>query len=212
MNYIYDIVLNFNNNYFEFFQWKRNDKIINIKKIPVFKVSDSDLYSFKYNIVKVSKDFIDKFVNLTSFYGKSNNNYRFVCLVSNSNETIGVMFDRDGRLIKRSSLVFDEEEEVNDEVYNKDMVSIKYLENIHQDVQFVSRIDNERRDYLYKFINTLDEFNDIDILKYIYYDYFEEEENDIVKIKNKMLCELNKNSENVSKLFELVRLLKKIKN
>ena len=33
MNYIYDIVLNFNKDYYEFYEWKKSDKVINVKKI-----------------------------------------------------------------------------------------------------------------------------------------------------------------------------------
>ena len=38
MDYIYDIVLNFNDDYYEFYEWKQEDKIINIKKIPIYKI------------------------------------------------------------------------------------------------------------------------------------------------------------------------------
>ena len=33
MNYIYDIVLNFNSNNYEFYEWNKNDNIINIRTI-----------------------------------------------------------------------------------------------------------------------------------------------------------------------------------
>ena len=32
MDYVYDIVLNFQKEYYEFYEWKSSDKIINIKK------------------------------------------------------------------------------------------------------------------------------------------------------------------------------------
>ena len=34
MNFIYDIVLNFNKDYYDFFEWNKKDSVINIKKIP----------------------------------------------------------------------------------------------------------------------------------------------------------------------------------
>ena len=212
MNYIYDIVLNFNKDYFEFFQWKKGDKIINVKKIPAFKVSETDLRNFKYNIVKVSKDFLEKIYDLTLFYNKMDNNYKYMCLVSNTTETIGLMFDKDGRLIKRSSLVFDEEDEVNEEVYKEDEIVIDYVENTFKEVEFISRIDKERRDYLFKFINNLDIEKDGSILKYIYYDYFEVEEEDALKMKKSILNELNSSISDKNKLYELVKVFKKIKN
>ena len=60
MNYIYDIVLNFQDNYYNFFEWNREDKIKNIIKIPLYRVSDKDINILKNNIIKVSKEFINK--------------------------------------------------------------------------------------------------------------------------------------------------------
>ena len=56
MNYIYDIVLNFQDNYYNFFEWNREDKIKNIIKIPLYRVSDKDINILKNNIIKVSKN------------------------------------------------------------------------------------------------------------------------------------------------------------
>ena len=47
MNYIYDIVLNFNKEYYYFFEWKKNDSIINIKKIPCFLIDNNTLHNLK---------------------------------------------------------------------------------------------------------------------------------------------------------------------
>ena len=38
MNYIYDIVLNFHESYYEFYEWKSTDKIINFKNGSVSNV------------------------------------------------------------------------------------------------------------------------------------------------------------------------------
>lgn len=211
MNYIYDIVLNFNRDYFEFFQWKKGDKIIHVKKIPAFKVSDSDIMNFKYNNLKVSEDFLNKIFELTLFYNKSND-YKYLCLLSSGNETIGVMFNKDGYLIKRSSLVFDEEDEVNNEVINEENFKIDYLINEYNNVNLLPRIDKDRMEYLSKFISNLDVLEDSNILKYMYYDYFEKEEDNICKIKEIILSELNNNSCNKKKLYDLIKIFKKIRN
>ena len=210
MNYIYDIVLNFNRDYFEFFQWKKGDKIINVKKIPAFKVSSEDLKYLKYNIVKVSKEFLDKIYNLTCFYSKMD--YKYLCLVSDTNESLGIMFDKDGKLIKRSSLVFDEEDEVNEEVCGDDFVKIEYVENRNKNIEYLSRIEKERRDFLLKFVNNLDVNDDENILKYIYYDYFEKEEEDTLKIKQIIINKINDINCDKMRLYNLVKVFRKIKN
>ena len=38
MDYIYDIVLNFNDDYYEFYEWKQEDKIINISEVKLSEV------------------------------------------------------------------------------------------------------------------------------------------------------------------------------
>ena len=60
MNYIYDIVLNFQDNYYQFFEWNRKDKIKNISKIVVYRVNDQDLYNLKYNQVTITGEFLTK--------------------------------------------------------------------------------------------------------------------------------------------------------
>ena len=55
MNYIYDIYLNFNKTYYDFYEWNNNDKVMHIKKIPLFKVSTSNL---KKMILKIKQIFI----------------------------------------------------------------------------------------------------------------------------------------------------------
>lgn len=209
MNYIYDIVLNFNKDYYEFYEWKKSDKVINVKKIPAFRVDSKDIVNFKYNMVKVDTSFLNKICNLTFFYTKVD--YKYVCLFSDSNETIGVMFDKTGRLIKRSSLVFDEEDEVNEEVYSKDITEINYIENTIVEPECISRLDKEKMEYLYKFINNLDSFKDADILKYIYYDYFEKEIDNPVRIKEELNREIFNLEGNRNKLYELVKILKKVR-
>lgn len=210
MNYIYDIVLNFNKDYYEFFQWKKGDKIINVKKIPAFRVSSEDIRILKYNYVKVNREFLDKIYNVTLFYSK--NDCKYMCLVSDTNESLGLIFDKEGNLLKRSSLVFDEEEEVNEELGREEEIKIEYVYNKFRDVDYVSRLDKEKREYLYKFINGLDCKKNEIVLKYIYYDYFEKEEDDIFLIKKNIIKEINSDSCDKNRLYDLIKVFKKIKN
>ena len=49
MIYIYDILLNLNNDFYEFYEWEKNDNIFHIKKIPIFLVDTNfmeDLLKF----------------------------------------------------------------------------------------------------------------------------------------------------------------------
>ena len=60
MNYIYDVYLNLNEILYDFFDWNKNDKIIHIKKIPVFKIEEEILIKLITNTVKVNNEFLSK--------------------------------------------------------------------------------------------------------------------------------------------------------
>ena len=123
MNYIFDIVLNFHKNYYNFFEWNRTDKIKNIYKISIYHVTDKDLMDLKYNQIKVSDSFINKIREDNPKYKK------IICLVSNSKTSIGLLFDSSGTLLKRSSLLFEEETEANNIAKTLPVTKIEYIEN-----------------------------------------------------------------------------------
>lgn len=199
MNYIYDIVLNFQKNYYDFFEWSRTDNIKNIYKISIYNVSNKDLINLKYNKVKVSKNLINKIKQDNPKHKK------IICLVSNGKNGIGLLFDLDGNLIKRSSLLFEEEEEVNNIAKTLPITNIEYLKNIKVNQINILRIEREKKELLKEYIKKQ---NDISILKYLYYEYFNIECNDILKIKRKLLIELEKEW-NIKKnnLYKIISLL-----
>ena len=116
MDYIYDIVLNFQNNYYDFYEWKSTDKIINIKKILVYKVNNQDYLNLKYNEIILDKKILP---TQTKMF-----------LVTNGIEVMGILLDNDGKIIKRSSLIFEEEAEVNDFCQTLSLTTIPYLKNV----------------------------------------------------------------------------------
>ena len=100
MNYIYDVVLNFNKDYYNFFEWYKSDNIINIKKIPFFLVDNNTYTSMKYNIIIVDQDFVRSIKDKTSTYTKLKVGPS--CLITNGKEAMGLLFNDKGNLIKRS--------------------------------------------------------------------------------------------------------------
>lgn len=203
MNYIYDIVLNFQDNYYNFFEWRREDKIKNISKISLYRVSDKDILILKKNKVKVSEDFILKIKN------DNKHSKKIICLVSNGKIALGLLFNNDGKLLKRSSLIFEEEEEVIDNTRHLPVTKINYLENISVTYQNKLRIEKEKKDTLITYISNT---TDILTLKYLYYEYYEKESNNISLIKKDLLKELAKEwNMKQNNLYNIVNLLQKVK-
>ena len=65
MNYIYDIYLNFNKDLYDFFDWNKNDKLIHIKKIPIFKISEENFKMYVHNSIIINNTFLNSVYNKT---------------------------------------------------------------------------------------------------------------------------------------------------
>jgi len=168
MDYIYDIVLNFQNNYYDFFEWKPSDKVINVKKILVYKTTDEDYLNLKYNEVTIERKSLPKQIKMF--------------LVTNGGEVMGLLLDNNGNIIKRSSLLFDEADEVLEEKETIKALPLKYIKNIPKSHLINSRLNIEKKKYLQKYFSKIDIKKDEYLLKYIYYEIHNKEENNINKV------------------------------
>lgn len=201
MNYIYDIVLNFQDNYYQFFEWNRTDKIKNISRIIVYHVLDEDLLNLTYNQIIISSPFLEKLKE------DNKKNKKILCLVSNTNQSIGLLFSNDGKLLKRSSLLFEEENEVNGFAKTLPITKIDYQVNKTEIPDNQLRIEKEKKDILVKYITKT---TDILTLKYLYYEYFETECNDNQKIKTTLLKIMDKEwNKKKNKLYQIINLITK---
>ena len=208
MNYIYDVVLNFNKDYYNFFEWYKSDNIINIKKIPLFLVDNNTYTSMKYNIITVDQDFIKNIKDKTSTYTKLKIGPS--CLITNGKEAMGLLFNDKGNLIKRSSLLLDEEEEVLDEVSDNNRHNIGIIKNQKRRIFNINRLEKEKKDFLIRYIS---KENSLINLKYLYYDYFEKEEQDLDIIKKTLIREIKYNwNKNFQDFYNTVKMFNKISN
>lgn len=207
MNYIYDIVLNFNSNYYEFYEWNKNDNIINIRKIPTFKVDNQTYYDFKFNDITVKNDFLKLIEDETSIYLGNTNKY--MCIITNSKEAIGIMFNKNGLIIKKSSLIIDEENEVLELAYDIENTKIDYQVNrVCKKMRLVSRSEGEKKKKIINNLNHLFKINNYELIRYIYYDAFLKEEKDVNKIYDELINVINKNEtiyiNRISSILELI--------
>lgn len=208
MNYIYDVVLNFNKDYYNFFEWYKSDNIINIKKIPFFLVDNNTYTSMKYNIITVDQDFVRSIKDKTSTYTKLKVGPS--CLITNGKEAMGLLFNDKGNLIKRSSLLLDEEEEVLDEVNDNNKYNIGIIKNQKRRIFNINRLEKEKKDFLIRYIS---KENSLINLKYLYYDYLEKEEQDIDIIKKTLIKEIKYNwNKKFQEFYNTVKMFNKISN
>lgn len=188
MDYIYDIILNFQDKYYEFYEWYPKDKIINIKKIPIYKINTKDYLNIKKNIVIIDRNTLTK----TSK----------IFLLTNGIEVMGILLDNYGKTIKISSLLFEEADDILKDRDSIKLIDIKYRILKRRNSKLISRSNQEKQNYINNYLKSLNLTKDEYLIKYLYYDIYGIEEENINTTYNKLLS-LSK--ENYSLLYDHIQ-------
>ena len=94
MTYVYDIILNFTDNYYyDFYEWNVKDNIINVKKIPLFRVDKNTLNDFINYKIKVNKSLLKQIDNKSIMNKKYKDKYIYIALLSSGEKSIGLCFE-----------------------------------------------------------------------------------------------------------------------
>ncbi len=198
MNYIYDVLLNFNNIPYDIFEWNKEDKIFHIRKIPLVKLSTKDLSNLVNKKVKIDEEFLIKIYRRTKLYNKKVIDYAFL----GTDGKMVIAFKIEHNKIKYSQLFLDEEMEVIDFSSNLNISNIKY--QIINDKK-IDYLQTRNQQYMKKFIyNQLKKIKDIDKLNFLYLECFNKKSNNVL---NDIYYELDHNFENVYiKIYKVLKM------
>lgn len=205
MTYLYDILLNFNKDLVEFFEWESFDKICYIKQIPIFKVDGIFLDTlFNYEVV-IDNDFYNSILNKTEFYDDEEI-HGAMAIFSDGTRVVGVKII-DNKVCGVSRLVIDEESDALKISNNLSITSISYEAiDIYRRFRkfYMTRDEQLKRKTLLSEFKNLYDSNAVEKLNYYYYEYFNEVccDKDIVfnRLQNS-LEEFNNKHENLYKII-----------
>ena len=204
MNYIYDILLNFKKEFFEFYEWNLNDDIINIRKIPVFKVRKNQLYDFKNCNLKLNQKFLKSIFNKSEiFKGRNKKSIKYSFLVGNNDDVLAIYLDDEGKILYKSDLLIDEYEDTLEVMNELDITDIEYETICTNSFDFKTRNEKEKICYI---INHLYKTSE-DKLKYLYYEFFDKKEENIDVIKNTIIKKIDNDFNFVNKVYDFYKLI-----
>ena len=189
MRYIYDILANFNDIFFEFYEWNDDDNIIHIKKLPIIKVDVDFFHSVKYSNVFVDSSLIEKIYRKTDFFSVSKEKYSYVCCLCDGREAIIVNFGSNGCILGRSSMLLDEENEVIDICECMSVCKFDFVDKC----SFVPVFKTRYEMYIHSVIMDKLECLGCDELCYLYFDCFDECESDVNYIIGRIKKEIDCN-------------------
>ena len=209
MTYIYDVLLNFTDEkrIIEFFEWEKDDILEHVKKIPIIRVSSKTIKELISNEIEVEKDFLERIKNITTLYKKTKN-LQYASLITDLNRVVGIEFNKEGRIISRSSLLLDEEEEIIEECLDIKEEKLEYkIMETSQKNKFLTRSETKKRRYLLKEIDNLYKDKNIDKLTYLYDELYNKDNTTFQEKYLKIKLDLEENyTKKHNDLYDIVRL------
>ena len=206
MNYFYDLLINLSDDVpFNFYEWNKNDNIIHLKKIPVFKIKTNDLKNFLSYNIKVDELFLTKIFNKTESYDKNYINY--MALFTDGNNSLVIEFDEKGKTIAKSKLLLEEELDLLEIAYSlkNEVVNYEKIDLLNEDSEL--RQIKELKHFLLVEINTLWEKQNTPKLRYLYNEIINQDSKDLQKIykslQNIIKSDFNSNH---LKMFNIIKL------
>ena len=206
MNYIYDIVLCFNNYNLniDFYEWDKNDNFSYIEKIPIYRITDIGMNEVNSHLIRIDSEL------LSSIYNKTHTNkdkIKYSLLVTDMIRVIALEFDSNGYLIHKSNLLIDEEDAVIEETSLLDLDIFNYEKlDFFKEECFLTRKEKYMKNSLLKEINYLYNNKKYDEINYLYYEVFDEEKS--IKNKYNDLINLIGSNNSLEELFEVVKMTK----
>lgn len=213
MKYCLDFVINFNNKgVLNYYEWEIGDQIIQVKKIPLFRLKTKDFNLIKNNIVIFAEDFCLSIYQKSRFVKVATAlKLNYVCLFSNTKEGFGVILNQEGKIIKWGGLLLDEESEVLVKASTLKPMSIEYkvLKPIIRN-SFLTRQEQKKFDYCLNKLKAMYLANNKEHLKYLYYECFNLINNNKEEIYQQLKEFLRREVTNKHyQLYNLIMLLNK---
>ena len=203
MIYIYDILLNFcKNKILEFYEWDKEDKIEHVKKIKLLKVDSKvmdDFINYSVTILDEKKDEINNGMELFK-----NKQIKRAMLFTDGYRVLALLFNEHYKCIEKSRLLLEEELDVLDISEKLNAVNLVYKKAGKKEEILLTRKEYKIKNYLEKELNKAYKKKDLNKLKYIFIEYFNEENDDIEKIYNRLINSLENINEKHIKIFDML--------
>jgi len=205
MNYYYDLLLNFQDKYCMFYEWDQEDSIEFIKKIPIFHINSKTYIDFLTKKITLTDEFLKLIENKTKI--KQNNYLKYTSIFSDGKNSIALEFNDDGLVINKSSLMLEDELNINEFMYSIKLSEIDYqivnedklLKETRQELKIKRLLELE--------IETMYKKKEFSKLKYIYLEWFDKLLENVDLMYNDMLKKIGENlTEKEYAIYELIKL------
>lgn len=208
MNFIHNITLNFNEELYEPYEWEKTDKLVFIKKIPVFKLSKNEYFKIKNNIVQFNNDFVNSIYKQRQLL-KNEKKYYYIFLISCDEEAIAIEITKKGITRKKSNISLEEIKQTLKNTNKINQVSLPF--NVIKQNTFNPYLTRTEKDKIKNTLRKLEKLsnkNDIEKLSYLYFDCFNKTQKNKDIIISDLKNEIINKGEIFNKTVDFFQLIK----
>ena len=184
MVYIYDILLNLRqmDEGLEFYDWKEDDLIEHIKKVPLFKVSKTLIEDLFTNKLQLDITILPKIRNKAiCYFNGETKQIPYLVLLSDGRKCFAIELDNKGNTLYKSSLLLDEEEEVLEMTEELVEMPIGYKKTkIKNNKEQLTRFEKDNQKFLLRELEKIKDNKEE--INYLYEEYFD---NNLTSIEDK---------------------------
>lgn len=204
MNYYYDIVVNFQDTNYMFYDWNEKDNIEFIKKIPIFQVTTNTLKDFiSYNII-LNEEILNNIKDKTKL---KKNILKYCALFVSKNGAIALEFNDNGLSISRSFLQIEDEVNVLESLFTLPITKFNYKIKNKINVNNMLRIEEEIKRFIEIEVNSLYKRKKYTKLNYLYNEWFKKDNKNPKEMKEEMHKKLeNGITEKEINIYNLIKL------
>lgn len=208
MNYIYDVVLNFQNEYYDFYEWNKNDNIYHMRKIPIIKVSDKCFLEIKNNITKLDEETFKRLsIKAERFKLNTIAKLKNTIILSTRQNAMAIKFDKNGIIKFKSSLLPDEEDDVIEIIKFQSETKLNYeIVQYKNKSLFKTRFELENEKFIKDELEKVYEQKNIQKLNYIYLECFNKQERNIKLAYEKLKKEIKQPNDNFIKIYNIFNM------
>lgn len=210
MNYIYDVVLNFQNEYYDFYDWNKSDNIYHMRKIPILKISSAQLLDIKNNTVKFNDDTF-KILNVKAERFKQNSisKVKYTIILGDEHEALAIKLNKNGLVHLKSSLFPDEQDDIIEILKFQNETELNYqIVKSHKINPFKTRFELEHENFIHHELDEIYKQKNIQKLNYLCLECFGKPEKNPNHAYEKLKQEINNANENFQKIYNIFKITK----
>ncbi len=203
MIFIYDILVNMNEELIDFYDWEETDIYEHIRRGCLIKISSEDYYNLLTSTFKIDSELMDQIKDKTQkFSGRNTLIVDYQLAFTDGNNAFMVKFDKEGISKQKSKFLVNEELEILAISTNMKTTKINY--KIISDKIIQKRMTRKEKRIVNIILSELNLIkDDKDKIDYLYYEWFDT--NDGVNKYNKLIKSIN--NEYTSKHKEFLDIL-----